>query len=221
MRLAAQTGDTVFLMARSGFQAVCVDRQEGSYMIYSLTGHVGSQILLGVGPASHAILAFLSPDKAAVVLAANAGLYPAYNNLSADDVAAGLPDIRARGYAVDEGRLVEGISAVAVPIRPQGRGVVAALSINMTTARLEAELQASAAAIPLGSRACCRLLVKGRQKKNPTTEREEFVRKVNRLRGSVAGRPDRVRRRRRSQWPAVRVRQPERKVPSCSACKPT
>ena len=139
MRLAAQTGDTVFLMARSGFQAVCVDRQEGSYMIYSLTGHVGGQIPLGVGPASHAILAFLTPDEAAVVLAANAGLYPAYNNLSADDVAAALPDIRARGYAVDEGRLVEGISAIAVPIRPQGRDVVAALSINMTTARLTPE----------------------------------------------------------------------------------
>src|SRR5882672_7322723 len=35
----------------------------------------------------------------------------------------------------------------------------------------EAELQASAAAMPLGSRACCRLLAKGRQKKNPATER--------------------------------------------------
>jgi DNA-binding IclR family transcriptional regulator len=32
--------------------------------------------------------------------------------------------------------LVEGISALAVPIRPKGRDVVAALSINMTSARL-------------------------------------------------------------------------------------
>jgi DNA-binding IclR family transcriptional regulator len=47
-----------------------------------------------------------------------------------------LPLIRERGYAIDEGRLVEGISALAVPIRPKGRDVVAALSINMTSARL-------------------------------------------------------------------------------------
>src|SRR5262245_13194845 len=33
MRLASQTGDTVFLMARNGFNTVCVDRQEGAYVI--------------------------------------------------------------------------------------------------------------------------------------------------------------------------------------------
>jgi len=36
LRLAAESGDTVFLMARSGFDAVCVDRQEGAYIIDSL-----------------------------------------------------------------------------------------------------------------------------------------------------------------------------------------
>ena len=51
LRLASKSGDTVFLMARSGFNAVCVDRQEGTYIIDSLTGHVGGQIPLGVGPA--------------------------------------------------------------------------------------------------------------------------------------------------------------------------
>lgn len=52
LRLAAETGDTVFLMARSGFNTVCFDRQEEGYMIDSLTGQVGGQIPLGVGPAS-------------------------------------------------------------------------------------------------------------------------------------------------------------------------
>ena len=82
-------------------------------LIERIGPYLGIAAFLGL-----AILAFLAHDEAAVVLAANAGLYPAYNNLSADDVAAGLLDIRGRGYAVDEGRLVEGISAVAVPIRP-------------------------------------------------------------------------------------------------------
>jgi DNA-binding IclR family transcriptional regulator len=75
MRLASQTGDTAFLMARSGFNTVCVDRQEGTYIIDSLTGQVGGQIPLGVGPASQAILATMPAREADVVIDANADLY--------------------------------------------------------------------------------------------------------------------------------------------------
>lgn len=139
LRLAAATGDTVFLMARSGFHTICVDRQEGGDTLYSLTGHVGGQIPLGVGPASQAILAFLPPDEAAVVLEHNAELYPRFNQLTAEEVGAGLPAIRAKGYALDTGRLVAGISALAVPILPQGRDVTAAISINTTSAQLPPE----------------------------------------------------------------------------------
>jgi DNA-binding IclR family transcriptional regulator len=136
LRLAAATGDTVFLMARSGLNAVCVDRQEGTYVLDSLTGHVGGQIPLGVGSASEAILAFLPEREVEAVLAANARLYPAFNGLTADEIMGALPEIRRRGYAVDQGRLVAGISALAVPLRPAGRDVIAALTINMTSPRL-------------------------------------------------------------------------------------
>jgi DNA-binding IclR family transcriptional regulator len=136
LRLAAATGDTVFLMARSGFNAVCVDRQEGTYVLDSLTGHVGGQIPLGVGTASEAILAFLPDREVEAVLAANSHLYPAYNGLTAEEIMAMLPQIRNQGYALDQGRLVAGISALAVPLRPAGRDVIAALTINMTSPRL-------------------------------------------------------------------------------------
>ena len=75
LRLAGETGDTVFLMARSGLNVVCVDRQEGSYVLDSLTGHIGGQIPMGVGPASQAILAFLPEDEADAIIEANAPLY--------------------------------------------------------------------------------------------------------------------------------------------------
>ncbi|MCG8356788.1 MAG: IclR family transcriptional regulator [Kiloniellales bacterium] len=139
LRLAAQTGDTVFLMARSGFNTVCVDRQEGSYMIDSLTGQVGGQIPLGVGPASQAILAFLTPKESEIILETNAPFYGSFNGLSDKEIADRLPEIREQGYAFDHGRLVEGISAIAVPILPQGRDVAGSLAINMTSARLQPE----------------------------------------------------------------------------------
>lgn len=136
MRIAAQTGDTVFLMARTGFNTVCVDRQEGTYIIDSLTGQVGGQIPLGVGPASQAILAFLPPGEVQVILEANRHLYPRFNGLSEREIEANLPSIRAQGYAVEHGHLVEGISGLAVPIIVESGEVAASIAVNMTSARL-------------------------------------------------------------------------------------
>ena len=139
LRLAGETGDTVFLMARSGLNVVCVDRQEGSYVLDSLTGHIGGQIPMGVGPASEAILAFLPEDEADAIIEANAVLYARYHGLSADRIRSRLPQIRAQSYALDHGDLVEGISALAVPILPPKRDAVASIAINMTSARLAPE----------------------------------------------------------------------------------
>lgn len=137
LRIASQTGDTVFLMARNGFNTVCVDRQEGTYIIDSLTGHVGGQIPLGVGPASQVILAMMPARDAEAVLEANAPAYRRYKGLSAAKVRASLPVIRDQRYAVDDGRLVEGISALAVPILSGQEDVAGALAVNMTSARLK------------------------------------------------------------------------------------
>lgn len=139
LRLAGETGDTVFLMARSGLNVVCVDRQEGAYVLDSLTGHIGGQIPMGVGPASEAILAFLPEDEAEAIIEANAPLYARYHDLSADKIRSRLPQIRAQHYALDDGELVAGISALAVPILPPKRDAVASIAINMTSARLGAE----------------------------------------------------------------------------------
>lgn len=136
LRLAGETGDTVFLMARSGLSVVCVDRQEGAYVLDSLTGHIGGQIPMGVGPASEAILAFLPDDEAEAIIEANEPLYARYNGLSADKIRGRLPQIRAQHFALDHGELVAGISALAVPILPKKRDAVASIAINMTSARL-------------------------------------------------------------------------------------
>ncbi|TNM65369.1 IclR family transcriptional regulator [Aliirhizobium smilacinae] len=139
LRLSAETGDTTFLMARAGFNAVCVDRQDGGYIIDTLTGHVGGQIPMGVGPASQAILAFLPTTEAEVILDTNYPLFQRYPNLTRKTITDSMHSIRERGYAVDEGSLVEGISAVAVPILPRGRDAIAAIALNMTSARLSQE----------------------------------------------------------------------------------
>jgi DNA-binding IclR family transcriptional regulator len=56
--------------------------------------------------------------------------------LTVEAIERALPEIRKRRYAVDDGQLVEGISAIAVPIVIASGGVAGAIAINMTSARL-------------------------------------------------------------------------------------
>src|SRR5690606_29172626 len=59
LRLSASLGDSLFLLARSGFDAICLDRSEGPYPIRTFTGDIGGRVALGVGQGSLAILAYL------------------------------------------------------------------------------------------------------------------------------------------------------------------
>ncbi len=141
LNIAAKTGDTAFLMAHNGFNAVCIDRQQGNYVIDSLSGGVGGQIPLGVGPASQAILAHLDSESIDAVLKANTSIYRRYAGLSSTKIRSRLSDIRDQGYAIDDGELVDGISALSVAIRPEGYEVTGSLAVNMTSARLTKKRQ--------------------------------------------------------------------------------
>jgi DNA-binding IclR family transcriptional regulator len=135
LRIAAATDETVFLMVRSGLNAVVVDRQQGSYVIETLTQNVGGLIPLGIGSGSLAILAFLPEEEAKAILDANAVRYQPFGD-TPESIRITLAKARRQGYVARQSPHIKGISAVAIPIRPPGRAVSAALAINMTTARL-------------------------------------------------------------------------------------
>ena len=59
LRLGAALGDSVFLLVRAGFDALCLDRWEGPFPIRSFTGDIGGRVPLGVGQGAMAILAHL------------------------------------------------------------------------------------------------------------------------------------------------------------------
>lgn len=134
VRLAAASGDCIFLMARSGFDAVCLDRQDANYTIRSLTGHVGGATPLGLGPGSTTILAHLPEAERAEVLAANRERILAWGH----DVPskADLAAIRKRGFCHEVNRSVAGIVGAAVPIMTPKKHPIAALAIGATEARL-------------------------------------------------------------------------------------
>ncbi|HEV7266479.1 MAG TPA: IclR family transcriptional regulator [Falsiroseomonas sp.] len=136
LRISAETQETTFLIVRSGLNAVVVDRQEGSYVIESLTQGTGGLLPLGIGSGSLAILACQPEPEVEAILAANAPRYREYGT-TVDAVRASLGGIREQGYMLANGSLIQGLSVIAMPIRPAGRDVTAAIAINFITARLE------------------------------------------------------------------------------------
>jgi DNA-binding IclR family transcriptional regulator len=64
LRLCASLGETMFLLVRNSFDAVCLDMCEGPYPIRSFTGHIGGRVALGVGQGSLAILRAVFADQA-------------------------------------------------------------------------------------------------------------------------------------------------------------
>jgi len=135
LRISAETQETTFLIVRSGLNAMVVDRQEGSYVIESLTQGIGGLLPLGIGSGSLAILACQPEAEVGAILAANATRYREYGT-TAEAVRASLSGIREQGFMLANGSLIQGLSVIAMPIRPAGRDVTAAIAINFITARL-------------------------------------------------------------------------------------
>ncbi len=137
-RIAAETGDTVFLMAREGNASVCVDRQSGSYPVKTFVVDVGTRRPLGIGAGSLAILTALAPEEAAASLVFNASAVQTYPGITADMLREIARSARST-MRVNMGVVgVDGVHAVAVPIRDRTGNPVAAFSIAAIAPRMSA-----------------------------------------------------------------------------------
>jgi DNA-binding IclR family transcriptional regulator len=127
--LANRSGDTSFLTIRSGSEAVCIDRQSGSYPVKAFTVDVGTRRPLGVGAGGIALLAALDEERAEHFLAESEQRLAAYPNVSAKALRRAVADARAKGYAFSEGLVLKGVRGLAVTVSNPDDRVVAALSL--------------------------------------------------------------------------------------------
>lgn len=130
LRLSASTGDTLFLLARNAYEAVCIDRVEGKYPIQAVTKGVGETLPLGLVPGGLVMLAFLSLAEQEEVLRVNLPLL--LNEMYPDEIALrmGLQETRKAGHAVSRGLLIKGVGGLAVPLLDRRGQAVGALSIG-------------------------------------------------------------------------------------------
>lgn len=139
LRLGAALGDSVFLLVRSGFDAVCLDRWEGPFPIRTFTGDIGGRVPLGVGQGALTILAHLPEAEREEVMRFNV---PRIQHMGAlDEVFLRTEAARARaqGFANTNSGLIEGMAGCAVPVFDRNERVVAALSVGTIAARLNAD----------------------------------------------------------------------------------
>jgi DNA-binding IclR family transcriptional regulator len=138
-RLAERTGDSVFASVREGLAAICVARDVGSFPIRTLTLDVGDRRPLGVGAGSLALLAACKDDEIAEVIRRNERWLQDYHRFSAMELPALVLRTRRDGYALNEGRIVPGMNAIAVAVVDDAGAPLAALSIAAVKDRMGAE----------------------------------------------------------------------------------
>ncbi len=137
MRIAERTGDTVFLSARSGNDAVCLDRKEGSFPIKTLVVDTGNRRPLGVGAGGGALLMALPEEKVEEILTANAEHFSRYANLKVQDVREMIEHARQTGYAFNDHQVTAGAMSIGLPLTDLDGLPVGAISIGAINSRME------------------------------------------------------------------------------------
>jgi DNA-binding IclR family transcriptional regulator len=124
------TGDSIFLAVRRDWEAVCIERLDGT-RVQSLALRVGGSLPLHAGGVSRALLAF-EPEEMWTTYVRSCELDPFTEKTitSVDALLDDLRRVRGQGFAISDQDVTVGIGAVAVPVFDQRGQVCAALSIS-------------------------------------------------------------------------------------------
>jgi DNA-binding IclR family transcriptional regulator len=128
--LARQSGDTVYLMARSGADIVCLDRAEGHFPIRAHTFDVGGRRPLGFGAAGLALLSELDDREIERVFQINMQEIQNHGRLTVETLWEAVARTRARGYAVTSDIYTFGIGSVGMVVRNGADPPVYAVNIS-------------------------------------------------------------------------------------------
>jgi DNA-binding IclR family transcriptional regulator len=138
-RLAAHTEDTVYLVIRSGFEAVCMHRREGSFPIRTLVLEIGSRRPLGVGAGGLAILAAIPVDEQKEIIERVAPNLPPFGRLTASGLSEACRQTHEAGVAIIQNRVSLGVTAVGVHFRDSMGQAIGAISVAALTQRMNTQ----------------------------------------------------------------------------------
>ncbi|MBL1266510.1 MAG: IclR family transcriptional regulator [Halomonas sp.] len=137
LALAQRWGDSFYLFARDGVNAVCLEVQNGAYPVGSFVRATGGRLPLGVGQASIALLAYLGADERGEILSHNAERLMDEYAIAIADIEAEISHQLKHGYARGvEGSLLPEYSGLAIPILDHSGHPLGAMSCSMLKSRM-------------------------------------------------------------------------------------
>lgn len=129
-KIIREIGHTLHLAELSGSEVVYVDKVEGHGAVRMMS-RVGAAAQLHTASVAKVVIAFAPTDlREAAIGAATYQKFTATTITSPAALTRELDEIRARGWAVDDGEYEDYINCVAVPIRNHSGAVVAGLSLT-------------------------------------------------------------------------------------------
>jgi len=134
-QISQDIGDTLFLTARTGRDALCIDRRMGAYPIQILSIEIGARRPLGVSSAGVAILAAMPVKEARHIIALNGPRFETYRT-DATTVLSQIAAAKRRGYNLREVGLVSGTKSISVWVRTPDGNPVAAITASAVQTRL-------------------------------------------------------------------------------------
>lgn len=135
-RLALDAADTVYLVQRSGTEAVCVDLRQGPTTMRVSALQIGSRRPLGLGAGGLAILAALPDDEAQDILATVTSVIERDWQFPEAVLRESLKAAQARGLAVIENRITPGVTAVGRSFRDSLGHVFGAITVAGSSSRM-------------------------------------------------------------------------------------
>jgi DNA-binding IclR family transcriptional regulator len=129
--LAERTGDT-----RSGNDAVCLSRVQGTYPIQTPVVQIGGRQPLGVNAGGLALLSCLPDAEVTRSLQAIAPRLGVYGELDAEELRAHCARAQEQGFALIANKAAPGVSALGLPIRSSTGTAIAAITVAATVERM-------------------------------------------------------------------------------------
>lgn len=139
--LAVVTGESVHLGALAGDQTVVLDRRESPAKVRLASVVLGQSVPLHAGAVPKAVLAYVSDDVRARVLASLPTL-PAYASRTARDAASlerELVQVRHRGFALSDADFDEAARGAGAPIFDASGEVIGGISVGGPSFRVSDE----------------------------------------------------------------------------------
>jgi DNA-binding IclR family transcriptional regulator len=137
--LAAETGDSVYLVVPDDGRAVCLERVDGGQGPRVADLNVGGSQPLHLGAGPRALLAFREEELLPSLEHIGLEQRTVSSLSDLESLAADLAATRVRGYAISRGDATSGVGALGAPVFDARRHVVAALSVGGLLERVSPE----------------------------------------------------------------------------------